>query len=194
MVPSIFEQMKKLILFLLTLVFASDITAQQLFPIYRDPTKKGAEYMVQLDEITIVDKRIFENDLERYKYNQMRHYVEIIEPYLDEAVKMFYEIDHDLATLNGRNRRNYIKSKEKEVKAKFEDRLRDLNRTQGKYLVKAINRNLGKSCYHIIKEFKNPISAAYYRSSAALYGIDLDEEYEPEQNTDFERIMKKLGY
>lgn len=165
----------------------------QNFPIYRDTTV-DIEYQINLPEVIISDKNQFANDLERYRYKQMKHYIKIVLPYVDQAVRMFYEIDEVTKNMSAKDRRNYIRQKESLIKTNFEDKIKALNRTQGKYLVKAINRNLGKSCYSIIKELKNPFTAAYYRSASSLYGIDLDENYLADDNPQFELIMKKLGY
>ncbi len=187
--------MKRSLLVALILSLSLFAEAQQIFPIYSDSTKRNdIDYFVQLNEVSIVDKRTFENDLERYKYNQMKNYVGKVLPYVDQAVKMFHEIDQATANMSRGQRRRYVRSREKDIKAKFEDKVKKLNRTQGAYMVKAINRNLGKSCYSILKEMKNPITAAYYRTASAAYGIDLDENYKPENNKNFESIMLGFGY
>ncbi|MBP6625292.1 MAG: DUF4294 domain-containing protein [Chitinophagaceae bacterium] len=169
--------------------------AQQIFPTVSEDKKEGdAVYHVQLNEAVVVDSRLFKNDTLRYNYNQMKHYVSMILPYLDVAVKMFNDIDLATNDMNKRNKRKYIKSKEKEIKTNFEDRLKTLNITQGQLLVKLLNRQLSINCYDIVKELKNPLSAAYYQSWARLNGINLNEEYVAEENRDLERIMKGFGY
>jgi hypothetical protein len=69
-----------------------------------------------------------------------------------------------------------------------------LNITQGRLLIKIINRQLRKNCYSIVRELKNPITAAYYQSWARLNGIDLNENYNAEKERDLEMIMRSLGY
>lgn len=77
--------------------------AQQIFPTVTEE-KNATEpvYHVQLNEAVVVDSRVFKNDTLRYNYNQMKHYVKLILPYLDVAVKMFNDID--LATNHMSNR------------------------------------------------------------------------------------------
>ena len=76
----------------------------------------------------------------------------------------------------------------------FEDKLSALNITQGRLLVKLINRQLKTNCYKIVRELKNPVTAAYYQSWAKLNGIDLNDNYNPENEPELERIMRALGY
>ncbi len=168
---------------------------QQMFPTVSKSNEDTAKtYHVQLNEVLIMDSRVFANDTLRYNYNQMKHYVQMILPYLDAAVVMFNDIDINTAKLNRRARKQYIKSRESEIKDKFEDKLKSLNITQGRLLVKLLHRQLSINCYSILKELKNPITAAYYKSWANLNGIKLNEEYKEVENRDLERIMRSLGY
>jgi hypothetical protein len=168
--------------------------AQQLFPTVEKSKGNPPVYHVQLNEAVIVSSHIFSNDTDRYRYNQMKHYVKIVLPYANEAIKTFYEIQEATADMNKRNKRRYIKSKEQEIKTNFEDKIKELNITQGRLLVKLINRQLKTNCYDIVKELKNPVSAAYYQSWARLNGINLNERYIPENEPELERIMRSLGY
>ena len=166
----------------------SKADAQQLFPIYQDTSR------ILLNEVTILNPDRFGNDTLLYRYNQMKLYVGKILPYVDRAVKMFHEIEVETANMNRRQKRRFIKNRQHEIKINFEDKLRSLNRTQGAYLVKAINRNLGTTVYDILKGYNKPLKAFYYRSLGAAYGIDLDERYNPDRNKNFEKIMKGYGY
>ncbi len=182
-------------LFILFFFVALQSQAQQLFPtISNDSKTKPPQESIILNEAVIVSTRTFANDTSRYKYNQMKHYVKMILPYVDAAVKLFSEIDNTTKDMSKKNRRKYIRSKEKEIKINFEDKLSSLNITQGRLLVKLINRQLEINCYDIVRELKNPITAAYYQSVARLNGINLNEDYVPEENHDLEIIMRNLGY
>ncbi|HNB81749.1 MAG TPA: DUF4294 domain-containing protein [Chitinophagaceae bacterium] len=165
--------------------------AQQLFPLQgKDSVGDG----IQLNEAVVVSTRLFTNDTARYHYNQMKHYVKMILPLVDTAVALFRDIDDHSQHLSHRNRKTYIRSRESEIREHFDDQIRRLNITQGRLLVKLINRQLDQNCYHIVRELKNPLSAAYYQSVARLNGINLNEDYDPEENRDLEIIMRNLGY
>lgn len=192
--------MKKHVVFLFYflftgLIFPAALHAQQLFPTMVNNQQKGSnEAQIQLNEVVVVSTRTFSDDTARYHYNQMKHYVKMILPYVDTAVNLFHQIAHTTEGMSKKNRRFYIRSQENEIKAHFDDRLASLNITQGRLLVKLINRQLDKTCYSIVKELRNPFSAAYYQSVARLNGIDLNEDYDPEGNRDLELIMRGLGY
>jgi hypothetical protein len=182
--------MKHLLLFLLVSLSLT-VQGQQIFP---TNSQEEPEYHIDLNEALIVEKKLFKNDTLKYRYNQMKYYVKTILPYVDEAVRMFNYIDSSSMNMSKRNRRKFIRSNEKEIKEKFEDKLASLNITQGRYLVKLIHRQIRLNCYDVIKDLKNPVTAAYYQSWARLNGINLNEDYNPEKEPDLERIMRSLGY
>lgn len=168
--------------------------AQQIFPTIKSDKSNPPVYHIQLNEAVVVAHYEFANDTARYHYNQMKHYVKIVLPYANEAIRIFYDIEQQTASMNKKNRRKYIKTKEQDIKTNFEDKLSALNITQGRLLVKLINRQLKTNCYKIVRELKNPVTAAYYQSWAKLNGIDLNDDYNPENEPELERIMRALGY
>lgn len=168
--------------------------AQQLFPTPSADMQHAPLYHIQLNEATVVASHVFSNDTDRYRYNQMKHYVKIVLPYANAAIQLFYEIEQATANMSNRNRRRYIRGREKDIKEQFEDKLSALNITQGRLLVKLINRQLKSNCYDIVRELKNPVTAAYYQGWAKLNGINLNDDYDPEKEPDLERIMRSLGY
>lgn len=184
----------KFILFTLLSLYCFVSNAQQIFPTVDADKKSNGNESIQLNEAVVVSTRLFTDDTARYRYNQMKHYVKMILPLVDTAVNMFHDIDEKSKDMNRKQRKVYIRSRESDIRINFEDRLKNLNITQGRLLVKLINRQLDRNCYSIVKELKNPITAAYYQSVARLNGINLNEDYLPEENRDLEMIMRNLGY
>ncbi len=184
----------RLLFFCFLVLFGSSLHAQQFFPTISGNQQSGKDEQIQLNEAIIVSSRLFTNDTARYHYNQLKHYVKMILPFVDTAVSMFSGIEQTTSTMSNRNRRKYIRSKEQDIKVNFEDRLRKLNITQGRLLVKLINRQLSMNCYTIVRDLKSPVAAAYYQTAARINGINLNEDYNPEDNRDLEMIMRNLGY
>lgn len=174
--------------------FSNALLAQQFFPTFEKKPGDSTAYHIQLNEATVVDSRIFLNDTTRYRYNQLKYLIKTVLPYVNNAVKLFNDIDLTTRNMDKKSKRKYIKSKEKEINLKFESKLKQLNITQGKLLVKLIHRQLSINIYDILKELKNPISAAYYQAWARVNGINLNEDYNPNNEKDIETIMTKLGY
>jgi len=138
----------------------------------------------------------FLNDTDRYRYNQMKFYVTTILPYLDAATKLFKEVDHKVHEegISRKERRQYVNSREDDVRTEFEDRVKKLNVTQGKLLVKLIARQTELNIYEMLQEFKNPLTAIKWQTWARVNGMNLDRKYRPDEEKDLENIMYELGY
>jgi len=78
-----------------------------------------------------------------------------------------------------RERKNYVKAVEKELFLEFEDELRKMKVSEGRILIKLLDRETGTSSYEIIKEFKGGFSAFFWQSVAKLFGHDLKAQYDP---------------
>jgi len=79
-----------------------------------------------------------------------------------------------------RERKLYIKKAEKELFAEFEDQIRHMTVSEGRILIKLIDRETGKSSYEIIKEFKGGFNAFFWQTVARLFGHDLKSAYDAE--------------
>ncbi len=153
-------------------------------------------YIVHLKEVNITAERKWANDLDRYHYNQTKYYVTTILPYLNAATKMFNEINTKLADpqLSRKQRKEYIASREEEMRTQFEDKIAALNVTQGGLLTKLIARQTGINVYQMALEMKNPFKAIKWQTWARVNGLNLNQKYDPLQEPDLEHIMISLGY
>jgi hypothetical protein len=78
-----------------------------------------------------------------------------------------------------RERKKYVRGVEKELFAEFEDELRRMKVSEGRILIKLLDRETGNSSFEIIKEFKGGFSAFFWQSVAKLFGHDLKSQYDP---------------
>ncbi|MFK5968672.1 MAG: DUF4294 domain-containing protein, partial [Candidatus Marithrix sp.] len=67
---------------------------------------------------------------------------------------------------------------EKELKKEFEDELKNLTMTQGKLLIKLVDRETGKTTYELVKQLRGSLSAFFWQSLAKLFGSNLKTEYD----------------
>jgi len=152
--------------------------------------------MVVLDRVDVTAERKWENDTVRYHYNQTKYYVKTILPYLQEATRLFSELDakvNDPHT-SKKERRQFVNAKEDELHNKFEKEVKGLNETQGVLLVKLIGRQTGVNIYSMLGEFKNPFTALRWQAWARLNGFNLNKKYDPNDEPMLEHIMESLGY
>jgi len=151
-------------------------------------------YGGQLKEVKVMAK--YKNDTDRYHYNQTKYYVTTILPYLNAATQLFTDVNARIEDehMGRKERRQYINSKEDEMRERFEDKVKSLNTTQGVLLVKLIARQTDMNIYKILKEFKNPLTAIKWQAWARLNGMNLDRKYIPDDEPMLENIMDELGY
>jgi hypothetical protein len=89
------------------------------------------------------------------------------------------EINEKTANMkNEKERKKYIKSREKELKKEFADPLSELSVYQGKVLMKLINRQTGNNCYDIIKEYKGGFTARFWQTVAFFFNSNLKQPYD----------------
>jgi hypothetical protein len=90
-------------------------------------------------------------------------------------------------------RKDYIKSREKELKKEFTDPLTNLSVYQGKVLMKLINRQTGNNCYELIKEYKGNFSARFWQTIAFFFNSSLKQPYDAKgEDQVIESIVKEV--
>ena len=133
-------------------------------------------------------------------WTRLRNAVYVTYPYAKTAGKIISEVNLQLANVSDeRQRKQIIKSREKELKRDFADRVTNLSVYQGKVLMKLINRETGNNCYEIIKEFKGGFNAGFWQAVAFVFGSNLKQQYDAKgDDKDIEKIVievqKLYGY
>jgi hypothetical protein len=104
------------------------------------------------------------------------------------------EVNAELVNVKDENKRKQIiKSRERELKKEFADKITNLSVYQGKVLMKLINRETGNNCYHIIKEFKGGLNAGVWQAVAYVFGSSLKQQYDPAgDDQELEKIVKEV--
>jgi hypothetical protein len=117
-------------------------------------------------------------------YNRLRNAVYVTYPYAKSAAVIINDVNAHLAGVESkRDRKAYIKSREKELKAQFTEPLSNLSVYQGKVLMKLIFRETGNNCYEIIKEYRGGLNARLYQTVAFFFGSSLKQDFDIQHNT-----------
>lgn len=116
------------------------------------------------------------------RYYRLVHNFSKAYPYALVARKLVIEADSTIAAdkLKGVRRDRYVSSVQKELFDAFEGQMRKMTVSQGALLMKLIDREVGKSSYSIIKDYKNRIAAGFWQGIARMFGTDLKKPYDPE--------------
>ncbi|MFT4092852.1 MAG: DUF4294 domain-containing protein [Niabella sp.] len=154
----------------------------------------GADYnsfkvMPYTEEENVWVSKLPPAKLEQVKkeYNRLRNAVYVCYPYARIAGNTINQINKEIAVVDKkRDRKDIVRSKEKELKKQFADPLTNLSVYQGKVLMKLINRQTGNNCYDILKEYKGGLNARFYQTVAFFYGGNLKQEYNLKEGFDRE--------
>lgn len=123
--------------------------------------------------------------LEKYKqeWTRLRNAVYVTYPYARVAGVTINDINAQSINMGKKERKDYIKSREKELKKQFSDPLSNLSVYQGKVLMKLINRQTGNNCYEIVKEYKGGFNARFYQTMAWFVGGNMKQDWDIAKNT-----------
>ncbi len=115
-------------------------------------------------------------------WTRLRNAVYVTYPYAKSAGIVMVDVNKHLEGITGKNqRKKYIKSREKELRASFTDKVTDLSIYQGKVLMKLINRQTGNNCFEIIKEMKGGFTAGFYQTLMFVVGSSLKQQWNPSE-------------
>lgn len=112
--------------------------------------------------------------------DRLTRYVQKVYPYARITASLLQEYDHDLARIEKEGDRElYLKLAEAELRAEFEEDIKGLTMTQGRILVKLIDRETGHTSYDLVKQLRGSFQAWVWQGVAKLFGQDLKGEYDP---------------
>ena len=77
-------------------------------------------------------------------------------------------------------RQRHLKYMEKSIKQQYTPRMKKLTFSQGKLLIKLIDRQTNSTGFELVRAFLGPFRAGFYQAFAALFGASLKKQYDPE--------------
>ena len=118
-------------------------------------------------------------------------------PFAIRAASIINQIEENTAGIEKKiYKKRYLDKKEKILRDEFEENLKKLTKTQGRYMVRLINRETGSTVYDLIKSYRNGLNAAFWQLIAKRFDSDLKSVYEPNnpESIDFEieQIVEQL--
>ena len=123
----------------------------------------------------------FKNKRQRQQYTRLVRNVKKTLPIAKEVNRAIIETYEFLQTLpDEKSRQKHLQAVEKSVKEQYTPRMKILTFSQGKLLIKLINRETDSSSYELVKAFLGPFKAGFYQAFAAIFGASLKKEYHPE--------------
>ena len=127
---------------------------------------------------------------ERYYWKLVRDVKKTL-PLAKEIRRAVMETYEYMETLpDTKSREHHMKAVEKGLKEQYTARMKKLTFSQGKLLIKLVNRECNQSSYQLVKAFMGPFKAGFYQTFAALFGASLKKEYHPE---DDDKLIERIA-
>lgn len=131
--------------------------------------------------IQTVTVRHFKSRRQQIKYNKLMYNVKKAYPFAVAARDELANMNSNLVGVTSkREREKYIKEYEKQMFKKYEKDLRALTISQGRILLKLVDREIENTAFELVKEYRGSFSAFFWQGIARLFGENLKSEYDPD--------------
>lgn len=150
---------------------------------------------IVLADIRISDTRIFKSQADLDNYRRLRYNVMKVLPYARFAAQRYNRLQRELALTGDKHKqKELINNCEDEIKSLFNKEIKNLTISQGEVLIKLISRETGNTSYAMVKDLKGGFKAFLFQSAARIFGHNLKETYDPDEQKDIEAILNQAGY
>tara|TARA_Y100001970_G_C14214477_1_gene848829 strand:- start:1554 stop:2291 length:738 start_codon:yes stop_codon:yes gene_type:complete len=134
---------------------------------------------------------IGKNNKSRKRYIRLEKNVRKVYPYAKKISNLLIEYDNIIDSLDQysgliryQKKRKIFSKIEKELISKYGLSMRKLTKSQGRILIRLVDRETSRTSYTIIKDFRNILSAGFWQLAARLFGHNLRSEYNSEKGED----------
>lgn len=144
--------------------------------------KEGADSIqyVEMSNVYVYAPLEFKNDKQRQNYNRLVYNVKKVLPIAKEVNNVVMETYEYIMTLpDDEARKEHLKLVEKGIKQQYTPRIKKLTYSQGKLLIKLVNRETSSSSYDLVQAFFGPLRAGFYQAFAWTFGASLKKDYDP---------------
>ncbi|MCR4811931.1 MAG: DUF4294 domain-containing protein [Bacteroidales bacterium] len=146
-----------------------------------------------LREVTVM-KRVSLTEEEIKKNKKLIRNIKKMLPYAKAARRELDIVERDVKDMTKSERRKYMKAKEDEIMDRYAAELKKCTISQGKVLLKLLDRETGKSAYMCVGELRGKVRAGFYQSFAWIFGFKLKARYDPEHNKEDNLIERITLY
>lgn len=135
--------------------------------------------VINIETVTI---RHFQNKRKQIKYDKLMRNVKKAYPYAVAARDELNNMNaHLVGVTDPQQREAYIKAYEKQMFRRYEKELRALTISQGRILLKLVDREINNTAFNLIQEYRGDFSAYFWQGVARIFGDNLKSEYDPDE-------------
>lgn len=124
---------------------------------------------------------VFSRPVDLRRYRRLVDAVKKVYPIAQIAKARMAEMEEELCRLPTKKaQKAYIKQVYDEIKEEYTPVLKHMTRTQGRVLLKLIDRETEYTAYEVLKEFRGGFVAGFWQGVSRIFGQNLKSEYDKE--------------
>lgn len=185
-----------------TAIFSVIILVLSCFSLYGQGSRSVVHARViegdTLPQVTLMEVEVYSLIIPKKKRKQKKltRYIKNVKkvyPYAKLAGIQLRKYEYQLEQAGSdKERKQLMKKAEAEINEKYGGQLRDLTFSQGKILIKLIDRETGESSYDLVQELRGKFTAFWYQAFARIWGYNLKTKYDPENEDRRLEIIVKM--
>jgi hypothetical protein len=122
----------------------------------------------------------FSNPVDMSRYRRLVRDFRAVYPLALVARRTMAGFEEQLLALPTRKeQREFSKRTEKQMVAEYTPTMRRMTVSQGRVLVRLIDRETNRTSYDIVREFRGGFTAGFWQGIARIFGHNLKDEYDP---------------
>ena len=142
-----------------------------------------------------------ESKKSRNRYIRLERNVRKVYPYANKISELLVEYSSIIDSLEEysgiiryQKKREIFSKIEDELISKYGHSIKKLTKSQGRILIRLVDRETNRTSYKIIKDFRNIFSAGFWQITARVFGHNLRSIYNPNKGEDrmIEYIINRI--
>ena len=155
------------------------------------------KHSIIMEPITVIGI----NKKSKKRYTRLEKNVRKVYPYALKISDLLLEyspiidgLDQYSGLIKYQKKRSIFSKIENDLISEYGYTIKKLRRSQGRILIKLVDRETDRTSFQVIKEFRNIFSAGFWQLTARVFGHNLLSEYNPNDGEDriIENIINKI--
>ena len=115
----------------------------------------------------------------RKMYSRLIYNLKIVYPIAQEANATLKAMERRMAELNNeKEKQEFVKGMERALKRQYTPVLKNMTLSQGKLLIKLIDRETEHTSYDLVKQLRGGFRAFFWQGVAKIFGANLKDTYD----------------
>lgn len=138
------------------------------------------QYM-EMQNVYVYPPPTFKNKRQQQAYTRLVRNVKKVLPLAKEVRQILIETAEFVETIPTQKERDeHLKRVEESIVKEYKPKMKKLTFSQGKLLIKLVDRECNSTAYEAIQAFIGPVRAGMWQAFAWMFGASLKKGYQPE--------------